>query len=71
MAPGDEGCARGTRGLLQMVGIWEISVLRSARASFKFSAEEAAAMSEGGASVRRDSAAVAGRAHVGMLGPYM
>ena len=65
MAPGDEGCARGTRGLLQMVGIWEISVLRSARASVNFFAVEVAERSEGVASVRGDSAAIAGWARVG------
>ena len=65
MAPGDEGCARGTRGLLQMVGIWEISVLRSARASVNFFAVEVAERSEGVASVRGDTAAIAGRARVG------
>ena len=68
MSPGDEGCALGTRGLKEMVGILEISVARSARASFKFLAEEAAARSEGVASVRGDSAAIARRARVGSLG---
>ena len=48
-----------------MVGILDISVLRSARAFFKFLAEEAAGRSEGVASVRGDSAAIAGRARVG------
>ena len=28
--PGDEGCARDTRGLKKMVGILDISVVRSA-----------------------------------------
>jgi len=63
--PGDEGCARCTWGLKEMVGILEISVLRSARASVKIFAEEVAGRSEGVASVRGDSAAIAGRARVG------
>ena len=63
--PGDEGCARCTWGLKEMVGILEISVLRSARASVNFFAVEVAARSEGVASVRGDSAAIAGRARVG------
>ena len=62
--PGHEGCARDTRGLKKMVGILDISVLRSARAFFKFLAEEAAGRSEGGASVRPDSATIACRARV-------
>ena len=57
MSPGDEGCARGSGGLKKMVGIWEISVLRSARASVNIFAVEVAARSEGVASVRGDSAA--------------
>ena len=65
MSTGDEGCARGTWGLMEMVDILEISVARSARASFCFLAEEVAARSEGVASVRGDSAAIAGRARVG------
>ena len=68
MSPGDKGCARCTWGLKEMVGILEISVLRSARASVKFFAEEVAGRSEGVASVRGDSAAIAGRARVGPLG---
>ena len=63
--PGDEGCARGPWGLKKMVGILEISVLRSARASASFCAVEVAARSEGLPSVRGDSAAIAGRARVG------
>ena len=64
MSPGDEGCARGTRGLKEMVGILVISVLRSARASVSFFAVEVAARSEGVASVRPDSATIACRARV-------
>ena len=64
-SPGDKGCARDKGGLEKMVGILDISVARSACAFFKFFAEEAAAASEGGASVRRDSAAIAFRARVG------
>ena len=63
--PGDEGCARGPWGLKKMVGILEISVLGSARASASFCAVEVAARSEGLPSVRGDSAAIAGRARVG------
>ena len=65
ISPGDEGCARGTWELKKMVGILNISVARSARGFFNFLAEEAAGRSEGGASVRRDSAAIAFRARVG------
>ena len=65
MSPGDEGCALGTRGLKEMVGILEISVARSARASANFFAVEVAARSEGLPSVRGDSAAIAFRARVG------
>ena len=67
MAPGDEGCARGSGGLKKMVGILEISVLRSARASVSFFAERAAGMSKGGASVRPEIAAEAALAWVGRL----
>ena len=62
--PGDEGCARGPWGLKKMVGILDISVARSARGFFNFFAEEAAGRSEGGASVRPDSATIACRARV-------
>ena len=48
-----------------MVGILEISVARSARASANFFAVEVAARSEGVASVQPDSATIAGRARVG------
>ena len=65
MSPGDEGCARCTWGLKEMVGILVISVLRSAQASVSFFAVEVAARSEGLPSVRGDSAAIAGRARVG------
>ena len=64
MSTGDEGCARGTWGLMEMVDILDISVARSARASFCFLAEEAAGRSEGVASVRPDSATIACRARV-------
>ena len=63
--PGHEGCARGTWGLKKMVGILEISVLRSARAFFIILAEEVAGGSGGVASVRGDIATIAGRARVG------
>ena len=59
------GCARGTWGLKKMVGILDISVARNARGFFNFFAEEAAGRSEGGASVRPDSATIACRARVG------
>ena len=63
--PGDEGCARDTRGLKKMAGILDISVARSARGFFNFLAEEAAGRSEGVASVRSDIATIACRARVG------
>ena len=65
MSPGDEGCARGTGGLLEMVGISDTFVASCARASVSFFAVEVAARSEGLPSVRGDSAAIAGRARVG------
>ena len=70
MSPGDEGCALGTRGLKEMVGILDISVARSARGFFKFLAEEAAARSERVASVRPEIAAEAALARVGRLWRY-
>ena len=65
--------ARGLRalyggGLEKMVGILEISFARSARAFFNFFAVGVAGGSEGVASVRGDSATIAGRARVGSLG---
>ena len=48
-----------------MVGILDISVLRSARAFFIILAEEVAGGSGGVASVRGDIATIAGRARVG------
>ena len=48
-----------------MVGILKISVLRSARAFFKFLAEKVAGGSEEVASMRRDIATGTGRARVG------
>ena len=70
MSTGDEGCARGTWGLMEMVDILEISVVRSARASFCFLAEEAAGRSEAVASVRPEIAAEAALARVGRLWRY-
>ena len=68
ISPGHEGCARCTGGLEKMVGILEISFARSARAFFNFFAVGVAGGSEGVASVRGDSATIAGRARVGSLG---
>ena len=68
ISPGHEGCARCTGGLEKMVGILEISFARSARAFFNFFAVGVAGGSEGVASVRGDSAAIARRARVGSLG---
>ena len=59
MSTGDEGCARGTWGLMEMVDILDTTVASCARASVSFFAEEAAGMSEGGASVRPEIAAEA------------
>ena len=65
MSTGDEGCTRSTWVLMEMVDILDTTVASCARASLSFFAEEAAARSEGVASVRGDSAAIAGRARVG------
>ena len=65
MSPGDEGCARGTWGLVDMVGILDAFVSSCARASASFCAVEVAGGSEGVASVQPDSATIAGRARVG------
>ena len=65
MSPGDEGCARGTWGLVEMVGILDAFVSSCARASASFCAVEVAGGSEGVASVQPDSATIAGRARVG------
>ena len=60
MSPGDEGCARGTWGLVDMVGILDAFVSSCARASASFCAVEVAGGSEGVASVQPDSATIAG-----------
>ena len=65
MSTGDEGCARGTWGLVEMVGILDAFVSSCARASASFCAVEVAGGSEGVASVRGKIATIACRARVG------
>ena len=67
MSTGDEGCTRSTWVLMEMVDILDTTVASYARDSVSFFAEEAAGMSEGGASVRPEIAAEAALAWVGRL----
>ena len=70
MSTGDEGCTRSTWVLMEMVDILDTTVASYARDSVSFFAEEAAGMSEGGASVRPEIAAEAALAWVGRLWRY-